>query len=98
MIDQQTVRIGGLGNRVPSEVLFVEVIGAIIALSLLGLHVGVLGRGVVPLFLAGAMVTLLLYTVVDLDRPTRGLIRVPDSALAQLRASMNLPPAADGHP
>jgi hypothetical protein len=94
MIDQQTARVGGLGNRVPSEVLLVEVIGAVIALSLLGLHVGVLGRGVVPLFLAAAMVTLLLYTVVDLDRPTRGLIRVPDTALAQLRASMNLPPAA----
>jgi hypothetical protein len=94
MIDQQTVRVGGLGNRVPSEVLLVEVIGAVIALSLLGLHVGVLGRGVVPLLLAAAMVTLLLYTVVDLDRPTRGLIQVPDTALAQLRASMNLPPAA----
>jgi hypothetical protein len=94
MIDQQAVRVGGLGNRVPFEVLVVEVIGAAIALSLLGLHVGVLGRGIVPLFMAAAMVTLLLYTVVDLDRPTRGLIRIPDTALATLRASMNLPPAA----
>lgn len=98
MINAQTVRVAGLGNRVPSEVLLVEIIGATIALSLLGLHVGVLGRGVVPLLLAAAMVTLLLYTVVDLDRPTRGLIQVPDTALAQLRASMNLPPAADSHP
>jgi len=98
MIDLQTVRVAGLSNRVPSEVLLIEVIGAAVAMSLLGLHVGVLGRGIVPLVMVAMMVTLLLYTVIDLDRPTRGLIRIPDTALAQLRASMNLPPAADSHP
>jgi len=98
MIDLQTVRVAGLSNRVPSEVLLIEVIGAAVAMSLLGLHVGVLGRGIVPLAMVAVMVTLLLYTVIDLDRPTRGLIRIPDTALAQLRASMNLPPAADSHP
>jgi nucleotide-binding universal stress UspA family protein len=30
----------------------------------------------------------------DLDRPTRGWIRVPATALSQLRASMEAPPAA----
>lgn len=94
MFDAQTTRVNGLGNRVPNEVLLVEIIGAGIALALLGLHVGVLGRGIVPLLLAATMVTLLLYTIVDLDRPTRGFIQIPDTALAQLRASMNLPPAA----
>ena len=29
----------------------------------------------------------------DLDRPTRGLIKVPDTPLVSLRASMELPPA-----
>ena len=48
MIDQQTVRAAGLGNRVPTEVLFLEVIGAALAMFLLGLHVGVLGRSVMP--------------------------------------------------
>lgn len=94
MFDAQTTRVSGLGNRVPGEVLFVELIGAGIALALLGLHVGVLGRGIVPLMLAAAMVALLMYTIIDLDRPTRGLIRIPDTALVQVRASMNLPPAA----
>jgi hypothetical protein len=94
LINEQTVRVAGLNNRVPTEVLLLEVIGAAIALGLLGLHVGVLGRGLVPLLLAAAMVTLLVYTIVDLDRPTRGLIQVPDTPITQLRASMNLPPAA----
>jgi hypothetical protein len=39
---------------------------------------------------------LLLLVTFDLDRPTRGLIRVPDTPLESLRASMNLPPAATG--
>jgi hypothetical protein len=34
--------------------------------------------------------------IFDLDRPTRGLIRVPDAPLIALRASMTLPPAARG--
>lgn len=94
MFDAQTARVSGLSNRVPDEVLLLEIVGAAVALGLLGLHVGVLGRGLVPLILAAVMVTLLLYTIVDLDRPTRGFIRIPDAALAQVRFSMTLPPAA----
>jgi hypothetical protein len=41
-------------------------------------------------------VTLLLLVIFDLDRPTRGLIRVPDAPLVALRKSMALPPAAHG--
>jgi hypothetical protein len=94
MFDAQAIRVNGLNNRVPGEVLFIEILGAAIALGLLGLHVGVLGRGIVPLALAAVMVALLLFTIMDLDRPNRGFIRVPDTALAQVRASMELPPAA----
>jgi hypothetical protein len=39
-------------------------------------------------------VTLLLLVTFDLDRPTRGLIKVPSTALERERASMALPPAA----
>src|SRR6266487_688718 len=98
MIDEQTVRVAGLSNRVPTEVLLLEIIGAAIGLALLGLHVGVLGRGMVAVLLAAAMVSMLLYVTFDLDRPTRGLIQVPDTSIVQLRASMKLPPAAGHHP
>src|SRR3954471_6743835 len=43
-----------------------------------------------------ALVTLLLLVTFDLDRPTRGIIRVPSAPLTALRASMELPPAATG--
>ena len=94
MIDQQTVRVAGLANRVPTEVLLLEVLGSAIAMFLLGLHVGLLGRGLTPLVLASCLVTTLLFVTFDLDRPTRGFIKVPDAPLSALRASMNAPPAA----
>ena len=45
MIDEQTVRVSALNNRVPGPVLALEVIGAAVALGLLGLYLSVLGRG-----------------------------------------------------
>ena len=93
MIDQQAVRVAGLNNRVPTEVLLLELIGAAGAMFLVGLHVGLLGRSLTPLLLAAGLVTFLLFVTFDLDRPTRGFIQVPDAPLAELRASMNEPPA-----
>jgi len=94
MIDLQTVRVAALGNRVPGAVLVLEVLGAAIALGVLGLYLSVLGRGLVPMLAAAALVTMLLLVTFDLDRPTRGLITVPATPLEVLRASMALPPAA----
>ncbi len=95
MIDQQTVRLAALNNRVPGAVLGLEVIGAAVALGLLGLFLSVLGRGLVPMILAAALMTMLLLVTFDLDRPTRGLITVPSTPLESVRASMALPPAAE---
>jgi hypothetical protein len=94
MIDMQTVRVAGLNNRVPSAVLAVEVGGAVVALALLAFYLSILGRGVGTVLLAAGLITLLLLVTFDLDRPTRGLIKVPDAPLVNLRASMELPPAA----
>ena len=94
LIDEQTVRVSALNNRVPGSVLALEVIGAALALGLLGLYLSVLGRGLWPMALATVLVTLLLLVTFDLDRPTRGLITVPDTPYTSLRASMALPPAA----
>jgi len=94
MIDQQTVRVAGLNNRVPTEVLLLEIIGSAVAMFLVGLHVGLLGRSLTPLLLSAGLVAFLLFVTFDLDRPTRGFINVPDAPLAALRASMNESPAA----
>jgi len=94
MIDAQATRLARLQNRVPDEVLALELIGAAVALGLLALHISVLGRGSVAMTAAAGLLALLLLVTFDLDRPTRGLITVPDQTLQDLRASMTLPPAA----
>ena len=94
MFDAETTRIGALDNRVPGAVLAVEVGGAAVALALLAFYLAILGRGVATVMLAAGLITVLLLVTFDLDRPTRGLIQVPDTPLVNLRASMELPPAA----
>jgi hypothetical protein len=94
MIDDETVRIASLGNRVPTAVLVLEILGAAVALGLLAAYLAIVGRGVVAVVLASALVAFLLLVTADLDRPTRGLIRVPDTVLTDQLASMTQPPAA----
>jgi hypothetical protein len=75
-------------------VLFIELVGAAVGLGLLALSLAILGRGVITVVLAAALVSVLLLITFDLDRPTRGLVTVPDTPLVSLRASMERPPAA----
>jgi hypothetical protein len=98
MIDAQTSRVSTLNNRVPSAVLFLEVAGAALALGLLAAYLAILGRAVAAVLLAAVLVSMLLLVTCDLDRPTRGLIRVPATTLVNLRASMDMPPAAPAPP
>jgi hypothetical protein len=86
--------VAGLSNRVPTTVLVVEVAGAAVALAVLGLHLGVLGRAALMSLLAAALVGLLLFVTFDLDRPTRGLITVPDKTLGDVHDTMQEEPAA----
>jgi hypothetical protein len=95
MIDMQTVQVSALNNRVPTAVLGIEIVGAAVALGLLALYLAILTRGVVSVVLAAALVSVLLLITFDLDRPVRGLVTVPDTPLVDLRASMELPPAAE---
>jgi hypothetical protein len=94
MIDDETVRVAALSNRVPTAVLVLEVLGSAVALGLLAAYLAILGRGTTGVFLAAALVAFLLLVTADLDRPTRGLIRVPDTVLTAQLAAMTLPPAA----
>lgn len=94
MIDQQTVRLSGLNNRVPNEVLWLELLGAAVALGLLALYLSVLGRGMIPIAAAAVIVTFIVLVTFDLDRPTRGLIEIAATPLLAEKATMSLPPAA----
>ena len=94
MIDMQTVRVRAQQPRALGGAGVIEVVGAAVALGLLALYLAILARGVVSVVLAAAFVSVLLLITFDLDRPVRGVVRVPDTPLVGLRASMELPPAA----
>ena len=94
MIDGETARVAALSNRVPTAVLVLELLGASFALGLLAAHLAIFGRGVVAVLLASALVAFLLLVTADLDRPTRGMIQVPDKVLKDQLESMEEPPAA----
>ena len=94
MIDGEDARVAALGNRVPTAVLVLEVVGAALAIGLLSAYLAIVGRGVLAVTLAAALLAFLLLVTADLDRPTRGMITVPDTALTNQLASMMEPPAA----
>jgi hypothetical protein len=94
MFDSETVRVASLSNRVPTAVLALEVLGSALALGLLAAYLVLVGRGVFAVLLASALVAFLLLVTTDLDRPTRGMIQVPDTVLRDQLASMEEPPAA----
>jgi hypothetical protein len=94
MIDDETTRVAALANRVPTAVLVLELVGSAVALGLLAAYLAFSGRGVIAVVLASLLVAFLLLVTADLDRPTRGLIRVPDTVLTDQLESMALPPAA----
>jgi hypothetical protein len=94
MFDGETARVAALRNRVPTAVLLLEVLGSALALGLLAAYLTLVGRGVLAVVLASALVAFLLLVTADLDRPTRGLIQVPDSVLRDQLKSMDQPPAA----
>jgi hypothetical protein len=94
MFDAQATRLAGVNNRVPTAVFLLELFGAALAMGLLGTYLALIGRGLVAVSLAAVLVSCLLVITADLDRPTRGMIRVPDTALVTERESMLAPPAA----
>src|SRR4051794_29894552 len=94
MFDAQSTRVYALSNRVPTAVLLLEVVGAATALGVLALHLATLGSGVTTGLISALLVTLLLVVTFDLDRPARGLIRVPATPLTDVLSTMSHPPAA----
>jgi len=96
MIDTEASRVAALNNRVPGAVLVFELLGAMLALGLLAAYLAIIGRGILAVSMASVLVAFLLFITCDLDRPTRGLIQVPTTALDEQLEEMQQPPAARG--
>jgi hypothetical protein len=96
MIDSHTDRVTSLRNRVPSTVVVLQVLGSATAIGVLALYLALLGRGLLTSLVAATVVILILFISLDLDRPHRGVITVPDAPLVATRDLMDQPPAVGG--
>ena len=93
MIDAHSERMASLRNRVPVPVMLLQVGGSAIAIGVLAAYLALLGRSEITALLAAGFVVVILFVSFDLDRPQRGFIEVPITALVDARAEMDLPPA-----
>ncbi len=87
--DSHTSRVASLGNRVPTPVMLLLVMGSAIALGALALFLTLLGRSVTTSVVTAVVLLIILFVSFDLDRPRRGFITVPDTPLIHVRESMD---------
>ncbi len=99
MIDMDTTRASELRNHIPGAVTYVMIFGSAAAMGALGFYLGLLGRSAAALW-GGTVAALILFVTINLDRPRRGFIRIPDRPLTELREEIRHPPPALGpsHP
>ena len=99
LIDSFGRRDAALNRHVPEVVLFLLLGTFLITSAIVGFSGGVIGRR--PPLVSFAMVVLivvLVFVILDLDRPIRGLIVVSEKNLLDLQASMKAEGAATGRP
>lgn len=89
--DTHTSRVASLGNRVPTPVMLLLVVGSAIAVGALAFYLTLLGKGLATSLITASVVLIILFVSFDLDRPRRGFIKVPDTVLVQLRDSFDQP-------
>lgn len=87
-IDAQGKRNALQEMHVPETVLFLLFIVFIASGGMMGYSGGLSGKRIIaPVVLVSLLVTLIVFLIIDLDRPKRGLIQVNQAPLLELRQS-----------
>jgi hypothetical protein len=90
VIDAYGTRDAELNRHVPEIVLFLLFGAFILAACLIGYASGVAGhRASFATYILVVLISLLIFLVIDLDRPRRGLIEVPQKSLVDLQTTVN---------
>ena len=85
VIDSQGKRNALLQMHVPEVVLILLFIVFISSGGIMGYSAGLSGtRVVAPIVLVSLLITLIVFIIIDLDRPKRGLIQVNQSVMVEL--------------
>ena len=89
MIDSQGVRLAALRNRIPTVVLLVLYALASAAGGFVGYASAIDPRLTrLPVYLMGFLISLVLYLIIDLDRPNSGFITNNQQAMLDAAASL----------
>jgi len=89
MIDSQGVRLAALRNQIPTIVLLVLYVLAAAAGGFVGYASAIDARLTrLPVYLMGLLISLVLYLIIDLDRPNSGFITNNHQAMLDAAASI----------
>ena len=89
MIDSQGKRNALLQMHVPEVVLILLFIVFISSGGIMGYSAGLSGKRIIaPIFLVSLLITLIVFIIIDLDRPKRGLIQVNQNIMTELLGSV----------
>jgi hypothetical protein len=90
MIDALEVRDAALNRHVPEVVLLLLYGTFLMTGSIVGYASGVYGhRASYITYVMVGLIVLLVFVIIDLDRPRRGLIEVSQKSLQDLQASIS---------
>ena len=88
MIDSQGIRLAAIRARIPNFVLTTLYAMAVLASALAGYASGLLTRLRLPVYVAGTLITAMIFLIQDLDRPGAGFIESSQQAMTDLANSM----------
>jgi hypothetical protein len=90
MIDLSSTRAWMMRNHVPPSVLLMLGVCMVVSGALTGQSFGQVGRRSIGLWtIQNLVLAVVLFVVLDFDRPRRGLIKVNHQPLVELRSSLN---------
>ena len=90
LIDLHASRVNALENHVPEIILVLLYFVAVVATGLIGYGCGLGGRrNFLVTLTASVLIAAVILVIIDLDRPRRGLIKVSQQRMVELRDSLN---------
>lgn len=93
MFDVRSKRVGALRARLPDPVVILLLVTAVLTASVTGYALGLNGQHhPVPSVVFLMLTAVVLYIILDIDRPQRGLLRTSETALVELAARLGPTP------
>jgi hypothetical protein len=91
-IDLHSKRLTALENHVPQSIFILLILVAVLSMGLVGYGHGVGGRRIfLPTVIAATVIASVIILAADLDRPRRGLIKISQKSMLDLRDSLSTP-------